>query len=180
QDMTEMIRVEPYVIRSVCDLLTPLESTLENFELILGDMVGTSDVSTYDWNPEVLFKRIKTLLPAKNFYVLDSSSRVEDGQFMGEIQGLAEGKYTGKRVAVRLTVSGDVEGNRASVKVEGLGDDEAMLPTTIDELTKGIDSWTCMNCGAVLDTMEVDEVRTGKSIQCRYCRHTMTIDLYRR
>jgi DNA-directed RNA polymerase subunit RPC12/RpoP len=180
QDRTEMISVEPYVIRSVCDLLTPLESTMENFELILGDMVATSDESTYDWNPEVLFKRIKTLLPAKNFSVLDSSSRIEDGQFIGEIQGLAEGKYTGKRVALRLTISGDVEGNRASVKVEGLGDDEAMLPTTIDELTKGIDSWTCMNCGAALESVEVDEIRAGKSIQCRYCRHTMTIDLYRR
>ncbi|UCH05809.1 MAG: hypothetical protein JSW05_06495 [Candidatus Thorarchaeota archaeon] len=180
QDVTKMLGAEPYVIRSVCDLLTPLESTIENFELILGEMVATSDERIHDWNPEVLFTKVKALLPAKNFYILDSSSRIGDGRFVGEIRGLAEGKYTGKRVAVRLAISGVADGNQASVRVEGLGDDEAMLPTTIDELTKSIDSWTCMNCGAAFEPIEVNEIRDGRPIQCRYCRHTMTIDLYRK
>lgn len=176
----EMIEVEPYTIRSVCDLLTPLESSLEDFDFMLGNMTATSEKNIFNWNPEVLYLKAKSLLSAKNFYIIEAKDEKIDGEFRGTIRGLAEGKYTGKRVALRLIISGLANGTQANVEIEGLGEDIAMLPTTIDEISKGIISWTCMNCGGALDSNEVTRIKSGENIECRYCRHIMTIDLYRR
>jgi parallel beta-helix repeat protein len=179
-DKTHMMEVEPYVIRSVCDLLKPLEASLDDFDLMLSDMAVTSEERTMNWNAEVLYSKAKTLLAAKNFYIIEEKSETVDNEFRGHIRCLAEGKYTGKRVALRLIISGPADGTQANVEVEGLGEDIAMLPTTIDEISKGIDSWTCMNCGGALDSNEVTRIKSGDNVECRYCRHIMTIDLYRK
>ena len=105
---------------------------------------------------------------------------MRDGTFRGIIRGLAEGKYTHKKVALRIGISGPVDGNESKVVVEGLGEDIAMLPTTIDEISSGIESWTCMNCGGALGVEEVQKIKEGNPLECRYCRRVMTLDLYRK
>ena len=50
--------------------------------------------------------------------------------------GLALGKYTGKKVALRVTITGTVEGDTSIVRIEALGDDPNMLPTTIEEIIR--------------------------------------------
>ena len=180
QDNPHTIHVEPYTIRSVCDLLKPLETTMDEFDLMLFDMETTSDERMMDWNPQVLFSKAEKLLPARNFHILDKKSDIKDGMFRGMIRGLAEGKYTGKKVAVRIHITGNAEGHQAKVVVEGLGDDIAMLPTTIEELEDGIDSWICLNCGGALDTDEVAKLSSRVPVECRYCGHTLTIGLYKK
>ena len=180
QDNPHTIHVEPYIIRSVCDLLKPLETTMEEFDLMLFDMETTSDERTMQWNPQVLFSKAEKFLPARNFHVLDKKSDIKDGIFRGMIRGLAEGKYTGKKVALRIGVSGPSEGHESKVTVEGLGDDIAMLPTTIEEIEDGIDSWICLNCGGALDTEEVTQLMAKAPVGCRYCGHTLTIALYKK
>jgi hypothetical protein len=140
ENNTQMMKVEPYLIRSVCDLLRPLESTLEDFELMLADMAVTSEDRVFDGKPGILFNKTISMLEEKNFHIMETTSGTDTGKFRGVIRALAEGKYTKKRVAVRLVISGDIEGSQARVKIEGLGDDEAMLPTTLDEIVKGIES----------------------------------------
>jgi len=180
ENRTHMIEVEPYVIRSVCDLLKPRKATLDEFDLMLGEMSAASEQHTLNWNPEVLFVKLQALLPAKNFYIIDSTRETSDGKFKGAIQGLAEGKYTGKKVAVRIIVSGLADGDESDVVIEGLGNDEAMLPTTIHELSEGTASWTCLNCGAALSPNEVSQLGQRIPIGCRYCGRTLSIDLYRK
>ena len=180
QDKPHTIHVEPYTIRSVCDLLKPLETTMDEFDLMLFDMETTTDERMMDWNPQVLFSKAEKLLPARNFHILDQKSDVKDGMFRGMIRGLAEGKYTGKKVAVRIHITGNAEGHQSKVIVEGLGDDIAMLPTTIEELEDGIDSWICLNCGGALDTDEVTKISSRAPVECRYCGHTLTIALYKK
>jgi len=179
-DEPHTLQAEPYMIRSVCDLLEPLVSTMQQFELILGDLEHTSEEHALPWNPEVLFSKVKAFLPSRNFHIVGASGDTIGGVFTGTIRGLAEGKYTGKKVAVRILISGPAEANEARVVVEGLGEDIAMLPTTIEEIARGIESWTCMNCGAALEPDEVNQIKAGAPVRCRYCGHTMTIDLYRK
>ena len=100
--------------------------------------------------------------------------------FSGAIKGLAEGKYTGKKVAIRINITGNCEGNESSILFEVLGDDVAMVPTTFEEIFKGVDSWTCMNCGGALEIDEVNQVKSGRAIKCRYCEKVLTIDLYQK
>ena len=179
-DNTQILSVEPYTIRSVCDLLTPLDVSMEDFDLMLYDMAATSERVTLDWNPQVLVTKANVLLPMKNFQLIESKGEIVDGEYRGVIRGLAEGKYTGKRVAIRISVTGDPDGDTSIVLVEGLGDDEAMLPTTVHELAEGIQSWICMNCGAPLNPNEVADIKSGRFVTCRYCTHTLTADLYKK
>ena len=173
-------QAEPYVIRSVCDLMKPLEVTVQQFEEILTDMKSASEAHTLSWNAPVLFEKTKALLPSRNFHVIEAKGASIGGQFSGTIRGFAKGKYTGKRVAVQLLISGPDDGKEAKVMMEALGDDLAMLPTTIDEVSRGIKSWTCMTCGGIISPTEVTKLKAGEPLKCRYCQHTNTIDLYRK
>jgi hypothetical protein len=128
----------------------------------------------------VLVSKAEVLLPMKNFQLIESKGEIVEGEYRGLIRGLAKGKYTGKRVAVRISVTGDPEGEQSKVIIEGLGDDETMLPTTVHELTEGIEAWICLNCGAPLDPNEVADIKGGRFVTCRYCTHTLTSDLYRK
>jgi DNA-directed RNA polymerase subunit RPC12/RpoP len=176
----QMKSVEPYVIRSVCDLLKPLDKTPEAFEKLIIGMDSTSEKMNLDWNPQVIFRKAQKLRPIKNFHVIDSDERTIGGHFTGTIRGFAEGKYTGKKVAVQALISGSIEGNQSEVVIEGMGEDIAMLPTTVEEISVGIGSWICMNCGAAIDVDGVTKIKQKVPISCQYCRQTLTIDLYRK
>jgi DNA-directed RNA polymerase subunit RPC12/RpoP len=178
KDRLHTLQVEPYIIRSVCDLLKASEKTSEEFDLILTGLTKTDQEQTLDWNAQVLFTKAEKLLPAKNFHIVDCEEKVAGGQFLGTIRGYAEGKYTSKKVAVIILIAGPEHGRHATVTVEALGEDIAMLPTTIDELADSIDSWICLRCGAPLDPEQVEELHMRKPIRCRYCAHSLTITLY--
>jgi len=177
-DHLHTLSVEPYLIRSVCDLLQPSKKTSEAFNLLLTGLEKTQQEQTLDWNAQVLFTKAEKILPAKNFHIVDTDERVVKGEFIGTIRGYAEGKYTKQKVAVVLLISGPENGRHACVKVEALGEDVAMLPTTIDELADTMDSWVCLRCGAPLDLEQVEEMGRRLPIRCKYCTHTLTIALY--
>ncbi len=180
RDQLHTLQVEPYLIRSVCDLLRPSERTSKEFDAILSGLQQTRQEQALDWNPRVLFTKAEMLLPSKNFHIVDSTEHTLGGEFIGTIRGFAEGKYTGRKVAVVFLISGPENGRHSMVKVEALGEDVAMLPTTIDELADSIDSWICLRCGAPLETEQVEELETRKPIRCKYCSHSLTIALYLR
>ena len=177
-DHLHTVSVEPYLIRSVCDLLKPSKQSSKQFDLILGGLESTQQEQTLDWNAQVLFTKAEKILPAKNFHVVDTEEHVVAGEFIGTIRGYAEGKYTKRKVAVVILITGPENGRHSCVKVEALGEDVAMLPTTIDELADTMDSWVCLRCGAPLSTEQVEDLGKRNPIRCKYCTHTLTIALY--
>ncbi|MHA1960691.1 MAG: hypothetical protein ACW99U_10685 [Candidatus Thorarchaeota archaeon] len=134
----EMIEVEPYTIRSVCDLLEPMESSLEEFETLLYDMSTNSEEIRLDRSPKDAFSDMMVFLPERNFEIISSEGDSVGEEFHGTVMGLACGKYTGKKIAVRIVVSGQVAARSANVLVEALGEDADMLPTTIEEMVEGL------------------------------------------
>lgn len=178
RDQLHTLQVDPYLIRSVCDLLQPNKATAKEFDLILTDLTRTDQEQMLDWNARVLFTKAEKLLPAKNFHIVDSDERIVGDQFIGSIRGFAKGKYTQKKVAVVFLIAGAENGRHSTVKVEALGDDIAMLPTTIDELAETMDSWICLRCGAPLDSEQVEQLGKRDPIRCMYCSHTLTLGLY--
>ena len=177
-DQLHTVSVEPYLIRSVCDLLQPSKKTSTDFDLILSNLQKTEQEQVLDWNAQVLFTKAEKILPLKNFHVVDTEEHTIGGEFIGTIRGYAEGKYTKNKVAVVLMICGPENGRHSTVKVEALGEDVSMLPTTIDELADTMDSWVCLRCGAPLETDEVEELGRRQPIRCKYCTHTLTIALY--
>ena len=177
-DQLHTMSVEPYLIRSVCDLLKPSKQTSKQFDLVLSTLESTQQEQELDWNAKVLFTKAEKILPAKNFHVVDTEEHVVGREFIGTIRGFAEGKYTKRKVAVVILICGPEHGRHSVVKVQALGEDVAMLPTTIDELADTMDSWVCLRCGAPLDPEQVQELGTRTPIRCKYCTHTLTIALY--
>jgi DNA-directed RNA polymerase subunit RPC12/RpoP len=178
RDQLHTMQVEPYLIRSVCDLLQPTKATAKEFDLLLGDLTKTDQEQSLDWNAKVLFTKAEKLLPVKNFHIIDTDEKIIGNQFIGTIRGYAVGKFTKKKVAVIFLITGAENGRHSSVKVDALGDDIAMLPTTIDELAETMDSWICLRCGAPLDTEQVETLGKRTPIRCKYCSHTLTLGLY--
>ncbi len=173
------IRVEPQLVRSVCDLLTPMEASLGELEPILETMTSTEERRSLKWNPQVLFAKAKTLLPRMNFSVVDTFDHLVGNHFEGTIRGFAKGKYTGSRIAVQLRILGPMDAGESNLLVEALGDDISMLPTTVEEVAVGLDSWTCLACGAPLDTKEVTIIRGGSKVGCRYCGTVLDAQYFR-
>jgi hypothetical protein len=177
-DQLHTLSVEPFLIRSVCDLLQPLKETSRRFELVLSGLEKTQQQQTLDWNAQVLYTKAEKILPAKNFHIVDAEEKLVGGEFIGTIRGYAEGKYTQKKVAVVLLISGPENGRHSTVRVEALGEDVSMLPTTIDELADTMDSWVCLRCGAPLEIEQVEELGRRLPVRCMYCTHSLTIALY--
>ncbi|TFG30022.1 hypothetical protein EU528_08825 [Candidatus Thorarchaeota archaeon] len=177
-DQLHTISVEPYLIRSVCDLLQPTKKTSQAFDLILTGLEKTQQEQDLDWNAKVLFTKAEMILPTKNFHVVDTEEHILAGEFIGTIRGYAEGKYTKNKVAVVIMICGPENGRHSVIKVEALGEDISMLPTTIDELADTMDSWVCLRCGAPLEPEQVEEIGRRLPIRCKYCTHTLTIALY--
>jgi parallel beta-helix repeat protein len=129
-------QTEPYVIRSVCDLLKPLEKSVEEFELLLYEMAAKSGEHTVGRSPEAVFSEAREFLPERNFHMIEIVEDTSNGEFKGSIRGLAVGKYTGRKVAIRVFITGPIDGEEAQVLIEALSDDEAMLPITIEEIAE--------------------------------------------
>jgi DNA-directed RNA polymerase subunit RPC12/RpoP len=178
RDHLHTIHVQPYIIRSVCDLLQPFESSVEQFGNTFQELIGGSREFTLEWNAEVLLDKAETVLPAMNFYLVDVEKKDVGDSVVGSIRGYAIGKYTHKRVAVVIHITGEKDGTITTAKVSISGDDEAMFPTTLGEIAEKIDSWVCLKCGARLNPDQVMEIEVGASLECRYCKSTLTLDLY--
>ncbi|MCF2138233.1 MAG: hypothetical protein K9W43_13460 [Candidatus Thorarchaeota archaeon] len=177
-DRLRILRARPYVIRSVCDLLQPVQTTQDKFESVFRNLVRSKSEMVLYWPADVLLRKARTILPAINFYLVNVHSETVDDQVIGTITGMALGKYTGKRVGVTITLTGKAGNDETRVKVSVSGDDEAMLPSTIDEIIEKIDSWICLNCGAPLNPEQIMTIQTGSVYTCRYCGASLTLDLY--
>ncbi|MFX1368133.1 MAG: hypothetical protein ACFFAY_06030 [Promethearchaeota archaeon] len=167
---------KPFVIRSVCDLLTPLNLASAVFDKIFLESTGTTHRETIELGAEELFSKANQILPLKNFHIVESESTLFEGQFMGTIKGAAEGKYTGRRIEIRVGISGDVSAMESQVTLEVSGDDDAMLPGTLKEISEGLNSWICMHCAAPMNPGEVVSLRAGNVVQCNYCSRSMTLN----
>jgi len=177
-DEAHTLDVNPYTIRSVCDLLKPMEIESTDFNLILDGMQTSHEEHSVDWNPEILYVKTKQMLQSKNFHVVSSDEHSSDGEYIGTIRGLAEGKYTEKRIAIIIIISGYIDRTSSSVRIEALGDDITMLPTTIHELADGVKAWTCIRCGAPLPPETVNLLRMKSPTSCHYCTASLTFDDY--
>jgi len=180
KNQVHTLEAQSYTIRSVCDLLKPLLISTEHLNQSLAQLESTSHNQILEWNPIALYKMTKLLLPKKNFHLIDSDERLAGGQFIGKLRGIAVGKYTKKKLAVVVLISGEENASQATLEIEVLGDDLAMLPITIHELVDGLTSWVCLSCGAHLMPEYVTLLKSGVTIECDYCKKQINIASYQR
>ena len=167
------------MIKSVCDLLKPLDSSLEDFNSFILRLNRIDDERTYDLNTKILVAKAINSLKARNFSIIDREERMSGEYRIFVIRGLAEGKYTGARIGIVLMISGLVEGRSSIVKIEAVSGEASMLPITIEEIKENIDTWTCLHCGGLLQLEQVSKMKDQRPITCNNCGSTLSIELYR-
>ena len=176
-DMTgkaHTLSTEPFVIRSVCDLLIPDQVTPEDFASRLkthehGEIV----IKVKEWTPEEMFEKALRITDESNFFEVSSEFDTKDGVVFGKISGFAKGKYTGKSVAVQLSVTGPSGAKGASCTIRVSGEDQAMILPAIDDLKERLSAWLCPMCASPLTLENVADLRDGKVVRCPFCSVTI-------
>jgi hypothetical protein len=164
------LSTKPFVIRSVCDLLLPVQVSPEDFELKLKKhQHGEIVVKVKEWTPEEMFDKALRLVDESNFFEVSSNIEETDGILYGKINGLAKGKYTGKSVGVQISISGHAGTKGASCTVRVSGEDQAMILPAIDDLKERLSAWICPMCGSPLTLKNVEDLKDGKVITCPFC-----------
>ena len=125
-------------IQSVCDLLQPLESKIDEFFVTIDNMEQTSDEFTLQLNAQLAFRMLVQILPLKNFQIIYCNDDEISGSFLGKINCLAKGKYTGSKIALILDVVGTSDSYHSPIKATLGGDHITMIPAALSELTKEI------------------------------------------
>ncbi len=140
RDKTHSIPAEPHEIRVVCGLLKKVKISSVEFLKIteqLLDYTKSGEEFQFNYEPELLFEKIRAFLPENNFETISVQDQIVGGFFVGTIQGFAEGKYSKKRVALSLMIHGTPGVSKSNVKVEICAQDPAMTPTLISEIMDG-------------------------------------------
>ncbi|MFX1369799.1 MAG: hypothetical protein ACFFAY_14480 [Promethearchaeota archaeon] len=165
---------DPFIIRSVCDLLQPEVIDAEQFSRRLKELeCGELTVKVEDWTPEEMYEKTLRILDQSNFYEVDSNFDVQDGVVIGDVSGWAKGKYTGKRLGVRIRITGRSQEEGASCRISMSGEDDAMILPAIDDLKEQLSAWLCPFCGSKLTLENVKDLKAGKSIKCPFCSTTI-------
>ena len=172
-DMTgkaHTLSTEPFVIRSVCDLLIPDQVSPDEFaQKLLSHEHGEIVIKVDEWTPEEMFEKALRITDESNFFEVSSNIEVKDGVVFGKISGLAKGKYTGKSVGVQITVTGPSHERGASCTIKVSGEDQAMILPAIDDLKERLSAWLCPMCGSPLTLQNVADLRDGKVVCCPFC-----------
>ncbi|MFW9981939.1 MAG: hypothetical protein ACFFE3_08495 [Candidatus Thorarchaeota archaeon] len=164
------LSTKPFVIRSVCDLLMPDKITAEDFELKLKDLeCGELIVKVAEWTPEEMFEKSLRILADANFYEVSSEVSESDNTSYAKITGFAKGKYTGKEIGVKISITGSTKKAGASCTIQVSGEDQAMILPAIDDLRERLSAWLCPNCSSPLSLDNVEKLRDGQVVKCSFC-----------
>ena len=164
------LTTRPFVIRSVCDLLLPQRVGAEDFELRLKDLeCGEIVIKIDEWTPEEMYDKALRIVDESNFFEVSSKIEKSGDNIHAKIDGFAQGKYTGKEVAVEIHISGPAGTKGASCTIRVSGEDQAMILPAIDDLKERLSAWLCPMCSSPLTLKDVEALRKGKVIQCSFC-----------
>jgi hypothetical protein len=125
-------------IRSLFEQFIPLETIAENFIRIKSGMKQWNREHTILIEASDLNESLLLILESKNLHVFQSDTLEREGVFMGVQTGLAEGRFSGTRIAVTTTVVGNKNGNLSKLRIDIFADDSELLQTAASDLFETI------------------------------------------
>lgn len=171
------INIEPYKISIICGLLQPKKIEVGEFikitqELLNYDKAGEEIIIPY--NSKLIFEKLKVLLPDQNFmFVTKPESKIIGNNFIGEINGFAEGKYSKNSIGLKITISGIVDQDFCSGLIDCYAENKSMLSSLILELSDRITNWYCLKCKGPLKKENVELILKNQVIECEYCGYVI-------
>ncbi|MBD3407801.1 MAG: hypothetical protein GF411_16905 [Candidatus Lokiarchaeota archaeon] len=158
------IKVAPQVIRSICDMLEPIEMRLDEVMECIDTMDSGLEEHPLPWNAAVTFSMLSRLVALKNIQVTSSESREVGKQFIGTIRGMAKGKYTDKRIALEIVIVGNIADPKCMMSLKICSDEEDMIPVLITEIMKEIRNLR-LSIDKVVTDMDQLLMNAGESLE---------------
>jgi len=125
-------------VRSLFEQFNPLEATADDFIRMKSDMKQWNREHTILAEAIDLHESVLLILEGKNLHVFQSDAIEREGVFMGVQTGLAEGKFSGTRIAVTMTVVGNKNDNLSKMRIDIFADDPEILQTAASDLFETI------------------------------------------
>ncbi|MHA1315764.1 MAG: hypothetical protein ACTSRB_17805, partial [Candidatus Helarchaeota archaeon] len=169
---SHQIKVPPHEIRMICGLLTPVKIQSEEFDKItkgLIDYEKAGEEVTLPFNCEKVFNKTMVILPKNNFEILNTELIEVGNNKIGLIKGFAKGKYSGNKVGLMITLTGEKTANKCVAKIDAFTEDKDMLAPLISEISQDLTTISCNQCGAALTPEQIKMLMDGKPITCKFC-----------
>ncbi|NHJ26167.1 MAG: hypothetical protein EAX89_16430 [Candidatus Lokiarchaeota archaeon] len=160
----QAISLNPHEIKLVCGMLEPKIIEEKRFRKMAEDLLDFEKAEgdlKIQYNPRLIFEKLKVLLPLQNFrFVIKPNEQLIENIFIGEFLGFAMGKYSKKEVALRITITGNVTKDESDIKIEGFCQESAMLAPLISEISERIGAKIDRpsDCTKVLELMKAKKV----------------------
>ncbi|MBD3227998.1 MAG: hypothetical protein GF329_07395 [Candidatus Lokiarchaeota archaeon] len=128
--------VQPFTIRSVCDLLKPYRVDEEEFDNMVLEWQKTGEFNKINLNIYNLFEKSKITLERHNFSIVSSKLyETEDSVLVrGLIKAFAEGKYGKKKIGMLVEMMGNKDGELSQIRTSSTSEDEGMMASPISEV----------------------------------------------
>lgn len=128
--------VQPFTIRSVCDLLKPYQINEEEFDKLILGWQKTGEFRKINENIYALFERSKSSLTRHNFHLVSSRLDENEGNDLirGVIKAFAKGKYAGKQIGMFIEILGTKTGELSRIKTSSTSEDEGLMAVPISEI----------------------------------------------
>ncbi len=121
-------------VRSLFEQFSPLEITHEEFLSLKSELKKWNREHTLTTEAKELFRIITDLYELWNLYNVQSESTEKDDTFMGVISGMAEGRISGMKLAITLTVVGKLNDDLSKLRIDALCEDSEILHTVASVL----------------------------------------------
>lgn len=109
------IKVEPFTIKYVCNLLVPKEITTEEFNKQTAQMEEKSMIFTCDKDTTATRELLNKILQKNNFYLLQQLQQSRANQY-NELKAFAQGLYDKQDVALNILLEHQQEGTKVILK----------------------------------------------------------------
>ncbi|MHA1231352.1 MAG: hypothetical protein ACTSPQ_11960 [Candidatus Helarchaeota archaeon] len=135
-NQSHTVSVEPFTIRSVCDLLRPYKVSEEEFDRMIIGWQKTGEFKKVNVNIYDLFEKSKLTLERHNFSIISAKLyESEDTPLVrGLIKAFAEGKYAGKKIGMLIEMMGYKDGALSQIRTSSTSEDEGMMASPIAEV----------------------------------------------
>ncbi len=137
QNVPHTMAVTPFTLKSVCDLMEPLNVSETDFDALVARWAKTSETITFKGEDiQALAADVFTIFESKNFQPVVQHSQENPGEIVVESKGIAIGKYTKRKLALVVRVRGSTTGPKGDGDITCIGyaEDDSMLAACLSEV----------------------------------------------
>ncbi len=131
------LTVAPFTLKSVCDLMEPLEMSEKDFDALVTKWPKTGETISFKGEDvRALITDVPAIFESKNFQPVVQHVKEDASEIIGEAKGIAIGKYTKRKLALTVQVRGTVTGSRSDGEITcvGYAEDSSMLAACLSEV----------------------------------------------